>query len=177
MDNFLVNLLKGIGFDGSNLMNAYKNFKEWAMQVRHIESDNRIMAVPRKKDGTLASTAKGVYQFTDSSVKTAKRRLKNMGYDKKVINSISNNPQDWSDDEADAMFFGNIFAQKGSDPMLQEIGLGNLKTRRDAYYSFHHTKPDTATINRAESFIPVENDLMDMTMENYNRVNSAFSER
>ena len=51
--------------------------------IRKIESDNRLMANP----GT--TTAKGVYQFTDDSVETAKNRAANMGFDKGIIRYVN----------------------------------------------------------------------------------------
>ena len=72
--------------------------------IRRIESDNRLMASP---DDT---SAKGVYQFTDDSVETAKNRAITMGFDKGIINLIPNNPQQWTDDEADILTLSNLFA-------------------------------------------------------------------
>ena len=69
------------------------------------------------------------------------------------------------------MFFANMFSQKGSDPFLKEIAMGNQKARRDAYYNFHHTDPDEATIERTEKFMPVDSQPVDDTMMNYNNKN------
>ena len=49
------------------------------MMVRHIESDNN----PKASAGT--TSAKGVYQFTDASVHTAKQRMWNMGFEAEYI--------------------------------------------------------------------------------------------
>ena len=139
-----------------------ENMFDFSRQVRNIESDNKIMAVPRKKDGTLASSAKGVYQFLDDSVDTGRNRMRTQGFAERpdwnpfteeFIGSISDNPQDWSDEQADAMFLSNMFAQTGSDSLMAGIGRGNMQNRRDAYYRFHHTNPDDATRNRVEDMM------------------------
>ena len=130
--------------------------------IRKIESDNRLMANP----GT--TTAKGVYQFTDDSVETAKNRAVNMGFDKGIINLIPNNPQQWTDDEADMLTLSNLFAQsmdlpgpiKGSgkglvDDLLVNAFGGNRQAMQDAYYMLHHTKPDDATKRRVDKFMPL----------------------
>jgi hypothetical protein len=115
--------------------------------IRRIESDNRKMANP----GT--TTAKGVYQFTDASVKTAKNRAINLGFDKGVINLIPNNPQQWTDDEADMLTAANMFAQNKVKP-------GDRQAMQDAYYMLHHTDPDDATKKRVDKFMPLIGPLM-----------------
>ena len=159
----LIRLLSDIGIPQADMEGALGNLMNWSGQVRHIESDNNPMASPEN------TTAKGVYQFTDDSVHTGRQRMLNMGYDEDFVKSIKDNPQEWTDEQANAMFFGNIFAQKGSDPFLKEIAMGNQKARRDAYYQFHHTDPDEATIKRTEKFMPVENQPVDDLFVNYNK--------
>ena len=148
----LIRMLRNIGISDEEMESSYGNISNWANQVRHVESDNNPMASP----GT--TSAKGVYQFVDASVPVAKQRMKNMGYDKEFIDNISNNPQEWSDKEADAMFFGNVFAQTGSDSLLKQIALGDLAARQDAYYKFHHTAPDEATKKRVMKLMPTLED-------------------
>tara|TARA_R110002020_G_scaffold140013_1_gene311206 strand:- start:80 stop:538 length:459 start_codon:yes stop_codon:yes gene_type:complete len=146
-DKFLSRLLGKLGFKGEELDKGIENLKEWSVQVRTIESDNNPMASPS------TSSAKGVYQFTDASVQTGKNRMYNMGFDKNSIREIDNNPQLWSDEQADAMFFANVFAQRGSDPYIKKIAKGDIQARKDAYYKFHHTDPDEATIKRVNKII------------------------
>ena len=127
--------------------------------IRKIESDNRLMANP----GT--TTAKGVYQFTDDSVETAKNRAANMGFDKGIINLIPDNPQQWTDDEADMLTLSNLFAQsmkvpgpiksKGLvDALLVDAFSGDRQAMQEAYYKLHHTNPDDATKRRVDKFMP-----------------------
>jgi hypothetical protein len=136
--------------------------------IRRIESDNRLMVSP---DDT---SAKGVYQFTDKSVETAKTRAINMGLDKGIINLIPDNPQQWTDDEADVLTLSNLFAQsmdlpgpiKGSgkglvDDLLVDAFGGNRRAMQDAYYMLHHTKPDDATKRRVDKFMPLVGPLME----------------
>ena len=146
-----------------------KNIYDWSQQVRNIESDNNPMAAAG------STSAKGVYQFTDDSVTTGLNRMRNMGFDNEFIQGISSNPQEWTDEQADAMFLANTFAQSGSDNMLNLIGGGDTKARQDAYYQFHHTAPDEATIGRVNKLMPHSNQPVDDVMNNYNNVNSAFN--
>jgi hypothetical protein len=148
-----------------------KNMYDWSRQVRNIESDDNPMAAA----GT--TSAKGVYQFTDASVDTGRNRMRNMGFDDEFIGGISDNPQEWDDEQADAMFLANMYAQKGSDEMLGKIGRGDDKSRQDAYYKFHHTAPDEATINRVNRMMSYSNQPVDDTMAGYNNVESAFTGR
>ena len=99
------------------------------------------------------TSAKGVYQFTDDSVDTAKNRMYNMGFFKEEIREIPRNPQEWTDARADSVFLANMFAQRGSDKVLHKVGLGDLNAWKEAYYKFHHTDPDDATIRRVEKLM------------------------
>ena len=54
-----------------------RNRGEFLDLIRKIESDNRIMATPK------TTTAKGVYQFTDASVDTAKKRARSKAFSKR----------------------------------------------------------------------------------------------
>tara|TARA_R100000152_G_C6775771_1_gene204402 strand:+ start:1035 stop:1577 length:543 start_codon:yes stop_codon:yes gene_type:complete len=178
--NFLEKMLLGIGILPQDMENALKNMKEFSNQVRMIESDNRIMAVPRKKDGTLASTAKGVYQFTDTSVPTGIQRMRNMAskydaFDDSFINTIPMNPQDWSDEQANAMFFANLFAAPGTDSDLKEVSKGSMLARHNLYKNVHHTDADEATIERMLKFIPSLNQPVDALFGENTNLNSAFT--
>jgi len=134
-----------------------KNIYDWSRQVRNVESDNNPMAAA----GT--TSAKGVYQFTDASVDTGRNRMANLGFEDKFTSGISSNPQKWSDEQADSMFLANMFAQKGSDKYLSEIGRGDEKARQEAYYKFHHTNPDEATTSRVNKLMPYTAERSDMS--------------
>ena len=123
------------------------NIYDFSKQVREIESDNNPEAAAK------TTSAKGVYQFTDDSVQTAKNRMYNMGFEKEDIREIDNNPHKWTDEHADCMFLANIFAQRGSDKLLKKVGYGEIEPRKEAYYKFHHTDPDKATIKRVDRII------------------------
>ena len=156
-------LLTKIGVSEADMAKALDNMKSWSKQVRMIESDNNPMAMPEN------TTAKGVYQFVDASVPVGKQRMRNVGFPEELIGSIKENPQQWTDEQADNIFFGNVFAQTGSDPVLREIAMGNQMARRQAYYKFHHTDPDEATMLRTEKFIPVSNQPVDDLFTNYTK--------
>jgi hypothetical protein len=139
-------------------------------QVRNIESDNRPEAAAGKYDefGNLTSgtSAKGVYQFTDASVDTGRNRMQNMGFGDEFTQGISSNPQEWDNEQADSMFLANMYAQKGSDALLGQIGGGDQKARQDAYYKFHHTAPDEATKSRVGKMMPYEQQYTDRMTDN-----------
>ena len=86
-----------------------------------------------------------------NSVETARQRAFNLGVSSKYIKDISDNPNDWHDDQADVMFLANIAAAPGSDQYFIDVGYG--KNQLETYYLFHHTKPDAATIDRAEKYL------------------------
>ena len=125
------------------------NIYKWSVMVRMIESDNN----PKASAGT--TSAKGVYQFTDASVQTAKNRMVNMGFDKEDVREISNNPHEWTDEHADCMFLANMFAQRGSDKLLKKVGNLDLDAMKEAYYKFHHTDQYDATIKRVDKLMVV----------------------
>ena len=51
------------------------------------------------------------------------------------------------------MFLANMFAQRGSDKLLSKVAYGDLDAMKEAYYKFHHTDPDKATIKRVEKLM------------------------
>ena len=170
--NFLSAQMDRLGIPEERRDAFTENMFDFSRQVRNIESDDEIMAVPRKEDGTLASTAKGVYQFLDDSVDTGRNRMRTLGYNERpdwnpfteeFIRSIKDNPQEWSDEQADAMFLANMFSQTGSDRFMKGIGAGSLQDRKDAYYKFHHTNPDDATESRVDDMMLIDEVLDDKT--------------
>ncbi len=153
---------------------------EFLNLVRQVESGGKYRDLlgttdfpyGNPKAEAKTTTAKGVYQFTDKSVDTAKTRAKNIGFDSSFIDLIPNNPKQWTDDEADIMFLANMFAsivdpnnpkaKKGKmysgiegrpglvDSLLTLVLNENpdVDVMKDLYYTIHHTNPDEATINR-----------------------------
>ena len=121
---------------------------EYLNMIRQIESDNNPMAEAK------TSTASGVYQFTEGSVKTAKNRAINLGADEAFIELISNDPRQWTDREADIMVNVKLFAQPMTDSLLQEVYKPNQPLDMDAakklYYDHWHTAPDKKTKDRVE---------------------------
>ena len=133
---------------------------DFMQMVRMIESDDRQKAEASKLHGKEFS-AKGVFQFTNATVKRAKQRALNLGIDQGFINLIPNNPTMWTDKESDVMFLSNMFAatmkKKGFvDELLQKAFTGDRQAMQDLYYGVHHTAPDDATRNRVKQFMPLE---------------------
>ena len=118
----------GVGEDDQS--DWISNMMDYSQKVRGIESDNNPMA----SAGT--TSAKGVYQFTDASVTTGQNRMRNMGFEEDYITGIDSSPHKWDDDQADAMFFANMFAQSGSDEYMRGIGAGE-DVGKEAYYKYH----------------------------------------
>ncbi len=166
-----------------NIAGNKDKMPEFMKLVRQIESGGKY----REKEGETdfpygnplakakSTTASGVYQFTEDSVDTAKKRAKNIGIDSSFIDLIPNDPTQWTDQEADVMFLGNMFASivdpnnpkasKGQmysglqgKPGLVDSLLGeafkpknpSIDAMEDLYYTIHHTDPDEATKSRAE---------------------------
>jgi len=120
---------------------------KWSRMVREIESDDNPKAAAE------TTSAKGVYQFTDASVETAKNRMHNMGFFLEDIRDVPTNPHEWTDEQADCIFLANMFAQRGSDKLLSKVAYGDLDAMKMAYYKFHHTDPDTPTRQRVDNII------------------------
>ena len=144
--------------------------------VREIESDDNRQA----SAGT--TSAKGVYQFTDATVKQAKQRAKNLGIDSSFIDLISNDPRQWTNKEEDIMFYSKLFAHSYDKPgevdrLLEKAILEEDRSAmQNLYYNIHHTNPDAATIHRTLSKLyPVEDDLISGLLEEY-KPSSAVSE-
>ena len=135
-----------LGIQGADREQFLTNMHKFAQDTRMMESDNNPLAA------NPTSSAKGVYQFTDDSVNTGMQRMRNLGYGDEFVSGISSDPTQWSDEQADAMFLSNMIAQRGSDEYLMGIGQGEQGKARDAYYKFHHTAPDEATIKRAQGY-------------------------
>jgi ADP-ribosylglycohydrolase len=94
---------------------------------------------------------------------------KGRGYGNEFIQGISQNPSEWSDEQADAMFLSNMMAQTGSDKEIRRIGRGDEQARQDAYYKFHHTAPDEATKRRVNTLMANSNQPVDDTMKSYSQ--------
>ena len=144
---FLKSQRKRMGIPESEAQTFNANMYLFSNAVRGIESDYRLDA----KSPT--TTAKGVYQFTDDSVITAKNRMKNMGIDQKYIDAMPQDPRQWNDEQSDMAFYANMFGQTGSDNFLKKIAKGDSGAMKEAYYKFHHTNPDKKTIARTDKFI------------------------
>ena len=112
--HFLKNQAKRLKIDDIESFCDY--IYKWSRFIRVIESDDNPEAAAK------TTSAKGVYQFTDDSVETAKNRMYNMGFFLEDIRDISTNPHNWTDEHADCIFLANMFAQRGSDKLLHKVG-------------------------------------------------------
>ena len=142
---------------------------EFLNLIRQIESGGKYRPLlgttdfpygnPEAKADT--TTASGVYQFTEDSVKTAKNRAYNLGFDNDIIKNISDDPTKWTDKDADIMTLANLFAQSKVKPgfvdelLIKAFG-GDRQAMQDAYNMLHHTEPDEATKNRVNQIMPVK---------------------
>ena len=173
--SYLNKMLAGLGITEADMPSAIDNMMDFSKQVRMIESGDDKMRIP----GIEGNTAKGVYQFTDDSVDTGIQRMRNMQdkygvFNEDFIGSIKPNPQDWNDEQADAMFFANLFSAPDTDSLLTEVALGSQTARQDLYKGTHHTSPDEATIAQMLKYIPnLEQPVDDMFAGN-KKVQNAF---
>ena len=144
-DDYLTSQFDRMGVPEDERVGMKGNLFDFARKTRFIESSDNPMAQP----GT--STAKGYYQFTDPSVSTAFNRYRNTtGEDE--WGGLSQNPQEWTEDESDMMFLANMFGQDGSDQYMRDIGGGDVDAMKRAYSKYHHTSPDEATLGRMEQY-------------------------
>ena len=84
-----------------------------------LESRNNPKAINK-----AGSTAKGIYQFTDPAVESAKRSAKiNVGFDPDYINAISDDPREWSQEQADIMLSAYLFPHivKGKPGLADDL--------------------------------------------------------
>ena len=78
---------------------------------------------------------------------------------KSFIDLIPDDPRQWTDDEADIMALGNLFAQrKGNvgdvDELLIEAFGGNRDKQHEAYELHHTSLSDPGTTDRLKKIIP-----------------------
>ncbi len=83
-------------------------------------------------------------------VQVAKNRAKSLGVSSEFLQTISDNPMDWTEDQSDVMFIANIAAQNDSDAYVIDVGKGNMF--KETYSKFHHTKPDKETFDRMNKY-------------------------
>ena len=148
-------------FANADLSSFLRNISQFARDTRMTESSGKHSAMASTNYGK-EFTAKGIYQFTDASVDTGKTRMKNVmtydggrwfqGWDDNYIKGIHLDPTNWNDTQADSMFLANIFAAPGSDESLIKIAYGEPDSAIQAYYDFHHTKPDDQTKKNAKQW-------------------------
>jgi hypothetical protein len=141
------------------------SYAEWSAdwedlkaRIGRMESDGRKDAVVLEKDekGNPVSTAKGIYQFLDASVPTAKQRFTNVAkrldLDTTRVDDLSDDPREWSGDASDLLLAANTFEYVGSDTYLRGLGgPDSADAQRDIYANVHHTNVDDATLARMDS--------------------------
>ena len=103
-----------------------------AMQIAGMESDyGKNLKNPE-------SSAKGIWQFTDASYKTAKNRLKNViGFVPERI-SKQKDIRKLSETDQRALFFAHLSEDKMSDGKIYDYLEG--KVGPEKLYEFHHYK-------------------------------------
>ena len=103
-----------------------------AMQIAGMESDyGKNLKNPK-------SSAKGIWQFTDSSYKTAKNRLKNViGFIPERI-AKQKDIRKLSETDQRALFFAHLTEDKMSDGKIYDYLQG--KVGPEKLYQFHHYK-------------------------------------
>jgi hypothetical protein len=78
----------------------------------------------RTRSSSVGSTAKGLYGFTDPAVESSKRSAKrNVGFDPDYIDAISDDPREWSRQQADIMLSSYLFPHviKGERGLADEL--------------------------------------------------------
>lgn len=128
---------------------------KYSDKIAQIESGGNLQAYNIPQEGKEQSSAKGLYQFTDDSYKTAKRRFKNiLGTDAPEGGII-----DLDKEQQTALFFANLLEVPGSDSIISKfMNQDNPMAERELYYKKHYAgKVDTATRKNVERNIPLSN--------------------
>jgi hypothetical protein len=124
---------------------AIDNLEVFADKVGMIENSGRTTGKNPK------SSAKGLYQFINSSVEPAVNRLK------KYIG-----PQEWmkgsmnvnklTKEQQTLLFLGDLLEKEGSDELMKGVMLGDEESMYNAYNELHHTKPNEQSIKNARKY-------------------------
>ena len=142
------------------------DWEDLKTRIGRMESDDREDAVVLEKDenGVPVTTAKGVYQFVNAAVDTAKNRFANaakrLDLSTEAVDKLPADPREWSRSASDLVLAANIFeyggnpndkVKVGSDTYLRELGgPKSAEAQRDIYTQIHHTNVDTPTLARME---------------------------
>lgn len=114
--------------------------------------DRVIKAESEGGQVSTISSARGPYQFLtkggDNAFQTALKRVKKtykrFGEVPSWVERAAkhNNPMKLTQSQADELYLGNIYQQKGSDAYLRKILKGDLQAGADMYSKYHHTNKD-----------------------------------
>lgn len=107
--------------------------------VATIESDMNRYAE------SAVSTASSYFQVTDPAFRTAKRRARRM-----QVHITQGKVSELSYDQQWKLLFIDLYQRKGTNHYIKGILEGDMQVAKAAYYLFHHTNPDPATVRRAE---------------------------
>jgi hypothetical protein len=128
---------------------AKKNLGRFAKFVGKVENEGKTVG------NNPNSTAEGLYQFVEKSIKPAINRLKrhigNQPWMKEVVKTKDVNSL--SREQQTLMFLANMLEQDKSDKLMKKVMEGDLDAFREAYKIFHHTDPDLATLRRIDKLI------------------------
>ena len=138
---------------------AKDNLARFADFVGQVENSGKTYG------GNKDSSAEGLYQFltanhgedgdANSSLEAAiNRTAKYIGSqdwmkDADKTDSIDNLTRE----QQTLLFYGDMLEKSGGDAMMRGVIEGGDREFLKAYYELHHTKPDAATIQRAERLI------------------------
>ena len=133
------------------------NILSYMDTIREIESSNDPTKV------NTDTSAAGLYQFTPDTVPTGKNRATRMHTNQEFVETISDNPLEWTPDQAGLMFLAHAFGsearedRRGSDELFYLIGAApDQQAKQDLYYDYHYrAAPDEKTILRVNEFIPL----------------------
>lgn len=130
------------GDTSGTLKNQYKNnLLDFAHTVRVMESnDNGFARNPN-------SSAAGFYQFVNGSLPPAQNRVKRYDSNFPTFNHIT----DYDKEQQTALFLADLLQKEGTDPYFKSImETGDNEAASQLYGKYHHTNPDTATLERMD---------------------------
>ena len=116
-----------------------ENLNKFFLAVSTIESENKHNAK------NTHSTASSYFQVTNGTFALMKKRAARMGHDlqdRSIFDLTYNQQRD--------LIFLDLYQRKGTNNLIRGILQGNKQAALTVYYKYHHTKPDPATLKRAE---------------------------
>ena len=127
---------------------AMYNLEDFSEKVGMIENSGKTVG----KNPT--SSAKGLYQFINSSVEPAVNRLaKYIGMQEWMKEAVEHKDANkLSREEQRLLFLGDLLEKRGSDELMRGVMEGDEEAMYDAYSKLHHTNMNEESTKNASKY-------------------------